>query len=988
MAARIAAHDWSATSLGPRAAWPAALDVTLDLCLASSVPSAVYWGAQFRAFYNDASAVLIGDRHPAALGAPGEEMWPEAWIRLSETFARIVATGGSVTGVEVPLVVRRDGGLETIWLNYSFTPIRDRGGPVLGVFTQASDATAGVRAKDALATSQERLRLALTASNSIGIWDWDVAADRATADPRFAELLGVPAEHTTSGTARIADFLDRVHPDDRDAINAAFVRTLRTGADFEAEYRILTPSRQERWLVARGSCRFDDGKPVRFSGVSFEFTRRKRAELGLRRAKEERDFVLSLTEGQRAQPDADGIMQMTAEAMARRLGVSRAGFFRMTDKGETIVYGACWTDGRVSPLIGRVPAERLGRHVRNIASRGMTLVYGDLARDPQVTDSGFAAIEARAGIGVPLVRGGQWNGSFYLSEPCPRTWTAEEIALVEEVAQLSWDAVARAEALAELRAHNRALAGQVEATVEQRDQQLAALLEAEELSRLAMASVNGVGTWNYDIASDRLVVDAGFARLYAIDPERGAAGVPIAEAMRHIHPDDGEAVVAKLASNRTVGFGEGEYRLLDPDGSIRWVLSRTRTIAGAQGAAATAIGVVLDVTAQRALEEQLRQAQKMEAVGQLTGGLAHDFNNLLTGISGAMELMQVRLGQGRYEALPAYIEAAQGATRRAAALTHRLLAFSRRQTLDPRPTDVNRLIGEIEDLVRRSVGPGVRVEVDADPALAVALIDANQLENALLNLCLNARDAMAGTRGGTGAIRIVTRNVTLTDGACEELDVAPGGYLRLDIVDSGRGMSPQVAARAFDPFFTTKPMGEGTGLGLSMIYGFARQSGGQIAIHSAKGRGTTMSLYLPRHAGAADAAPADSGGGPPRRGAGRTVLVVDDEAGVRMLVNEALTELDYAVIEAEDGAGAVMILASDARIDLLVTDVGLPGGINGRQVAEAARAARPSLGVLFITGYAEHAVIGNAPLEAGMELLTKPFTIEALGARVADMVAR
>jgi signal transduction histidine kinase len=656
----------------------------------------------------------------------------------------------------------------------------------------------------------------------------------------------------------------------------------------------------------------------------------------------------------------------------------------MSEDGDTIVYDACWTDGRVAPLIGQVRAAKLGRHVRSIASRGMTLVYADLAQDPQVTDSDFAEIHARAGIGVPLVRDGRWNGSLYVTEPQPRCWSAEEVALVEEVAQLSWDAVARVEALAELRAHNRALAGKIEATEEQRHRQLAALREAEELSRLAMASVNGVGTWTYDIASDRLVVDAGFAQLYAIDPERGAAGVPMEEAMRHIHPDDGAIAAAKLASNRRVGFGSSEYRVLGPDGVTRWVLSRSHTIADDTGAAATALGVVLDITDQRALEEQLRQAQKMEAVGQLTGGLAHDFNNLLTGISGAMEMMQVRLRQGRYEALPAYIEAAQGAARRAAALTHRLLAFSRRQTLDPRPTDVNRLIGEIEELVRRSVGPGIVVAVEADPDLCPALIDANQLENALLNLCINARDAMSGS----GTIRIATHNVTLAQGAAEELDVRPGDYLRLDIVDDGVGMSPQVTARAFDPFFTTKPMGEGTGLGLSMIYGFARQSGGQIAIHSVEGQGTTMSLYLPRHAGPVELVPAEAGGSAPRGGQGRTVLVVDDEAAVRMLVNDALSELDYTVLQAEDGAGAVAILTSDARIDLLVTDVGLPGGINGRQVADAARAARPALGVLFITGYAENAVIGNAPLDAGMELLTKPFTIAALGSRVADMVAR
>ncbi|CAN5539705.1 hypothetical protein BH09PSE4_BH09PSE4_22030 [soil metagenome] len=1086
----IAARDWTDTPFGPRGDWPAALGVILDLCLDSSFPSAVYWGPECSALYNDANAVLIGDRHPAALGAPACEIWPEVWERLDTLFKQVMATGEGIAASETPLLVMRGGVLETIWVNYSFTPVRDRSGEVIGIFTQAVDATANVKAKEALAVSEERLRIALSASNSVGTWDWDVQADRATADERFAKMLDLPEETVAEG-ASILGFMERVHPDDRELLTDAFQRTLRTGEDFQAEYRIQPLSGGERWLVAQGRCSFVDGKPSHFSGVSFDLTQRKRAEQGLRRAKEERDFVLSITEQQRTESDADGVMQITAEALAKRIGVSRAGYFRVSDDGKTLDYGACWTDGIVLPLAGQVPTSALGPHVAKLAGRGMTLAFGDAEKDPQVGEASFAAIDTRAAIGVPLVRGGRWVGSFYVTEPQPRTWAAEEVALVEEVAQLSWDAVARVEALVSLREANAALAGQVAATREERDRiweesrdllgiattdgvfinanpawtrllgwtpaeiigkstewlehpddrertrgevgrlaaegdsfgfenrfrtadgdyrtlswtaariedriyctgrdvtaeraQQAALREAEELSRLAMATVNGVGTWTYEIASDRLITDVGFAHLYGLDREAAAAGIPMADALRNIHPDDLAAAARKLEANRTVaGVGQGEYRIRRGDGQWRWVLSRSHTIADAEGRPASALGVVLDVTEQRAMEDQLRQAQKMEAVGQLTGGLAHDFNNLLTAISGAMEMLQVRLGQERYDALPAYVNSAQSATRRAAALTHRLLAFSRRQTLDPRPTDVNRLIGEIEELVRRTVGPGVRVEVETDPALAPALIDANQLENALLNLCINARDAM----GGEGVIHISTRNVTLEDGAAEELDVAPGDYLRLDIADAGAGMSADVISRAFDPFFTTKPMGEGTGLGLSMIYGFARQSGGQIAIDSEVGLGTTMSLYLPRHVGETDVAASEPGQLATRGGHGQTVLVVEDEASVRMLVSDALSELDYDVIEAEDGVGAIKILTSDATIDLLVTDVGLPGGINGRQVADAARLARPGLGVLFITGYAENAVIGNAPLEAGMELLTKPFTIEALSARVADMVAR
>ncbi len=382
-------------------------------------------------------------------------------------------------------------------------------------------------------------------------------------------------------------------------------------------------------------------------------------------------------------------------------------------------------------------------------------------------------------------------------------------------------------------------------------------------------------------------------------------------------------------------------------------------------------------------EELLRQSQKMEAVGQLTGGLAHDFNNLLAGISGSLELMQARMSQGRVKDVDRYISAAQGATTRAAALTHRLLAFSRRQTLDPKPTNVSRLVDGMEDLVRRTVGPAIAVEVVGTPALWSVLVDPPQLENALLNLCINARDAMPDG----GRITIETHNKWLDEHAARERDLEPGQYLSLCVSDTGTGMPPDVIAKAFDPFFTTKPIGEGTGLGLSMIYGFARQSGGQVRIYSEVGDGTNVCIYLPRHYG--DEAPdgvAATLKEAPRAEQGETVLVVDDEPTVRMLVTEVLEDLGYTAIEATDSLSGLKVLQSDVRIDLLVTDVGLPGGMNGRQMAEAGQVKRPGLKVLFITGYAENAVLGSGHLKPGMQVLTKPFAMEALGSRVKELV--
>lgn len=381
-------------------------------------------------------------------------------------------------------------------------------------------------------------------------------------------------------------------------------------------------------------------------------------------------------------------------------------------------------------------------------------------------------------------------------------------------------------------------------------------------------------------------------------------------------------------------------------------------------------------------EEQLRQSQKMEAVGQLTGGIAHDFNNLLTGISGSLEMMQSRIRQGRFGELDRYISAAHGASRRAAALTHRLLAFSRRQTLDPKPTNLNQLVAGMQELIVRTMGPGVHTEMITDNQVWPANVDANQLENALLNLCINARDAMPDG----GRLTVETANRALDERAAAAFDLAPGNYVSLCVSDTGTGMSPEVAERAFEPFYTTKPIGMGTGLGLSMIYGFIRQSGGQAKIYSEVGMGSTICLHLPRYLGEEVQAEPLRLTEMPRAVDGETVLVVDDEPTVRLLVGEILEELGYHAIEAADGPSGLQILESNVRIDLLVSDVGLPGNMNGRQMADLARVRRPDLKVLFITGYAEKAVLGNGDLAPNMHIMTKPFSVEGLAVRIKNLI--
>ena len=390
------------------------------------------------------------------------------------------------------------------------------------------------------------------------------------------------------------------------------------------------------------------------------------------------------------------------------------------------------------------------------------------------------------------------------------------------------------------------------------------------------------------------------------------------------------------------------------------------------------------IAERRETEAALRQAQKMEAVGQLTGGLAHDFNNLLAGIAGAFEMIGLRLAQGRSADVEKYLSAGQHAARRAAALTHRLLAFSRRQTLSPKPTVINRLLGDFVELVRRTVGPAIEVETIAAVGLWPTLVDSNQLENALLNLCINARDAMPDG----GKLTLETGNKWLDQRAAHERGMEPGQYVTVTVSDTGTGIDRETLPRVFDPFFTTKPMGQGTGLGLSMVYGFARQSNGHVRIYSEVGEGTTVCIYLPRYFGEESADQPDTVSIPAHAEAGETVLVIDDEPTVRMLITDALGDVGYTCVEAADGAAGLKILQSNEKIDLLITDVGLPGGLNGRQVADAARALRSDLKVLFITGYAENAALNHGHIERGMEVLTKPFAVDELAARVERILRK
>lgn len=539
------------------------------------------------------------------------------------------------------------------------------------------------------------------------------------------------------------------------------------------------------------------------------------------------------------------------------------------------------------------------------------------------------------------------------------------------------------------------------------EQESAALRLRESDERLNAALLaSGTGTFYWDLRNNGLDMDLPMQRLFGLE---GLTSGWLDDLLGKVHPDDRAAIAQQC--ERCARYGddlEMQFRVILPEGTERWIFDKGQTFTDSNDRPTYMVGACLDITqhkrTERALqrlnetleqrvnaevaaraktEAALRQSQKMEAVGQLTGGLAHDFNNLLAGVIGSLELLSVRLQQGRTQDLQRYIHSALTSANRATALTHRLLAFSRRQTLDPSPTDLNALIEGMMELLQRTIGPLVSYSTQLSEDLWLTLCDTNQLENALLNLTINARDAMPDG----GQLTLTSENLVLGEPLTEELTLPPGEYVALGVRDTGVGIPPERLGYVFDPFYTTKPLGEGTGLGLSMVYGFAKQSGGAVRIESTVGEGTSVWIYLPRYHGQFASLHAPATPEPASTSVeGRTVLVVDDEPNVRTLVTEVLQEMGLNTLEAAEGPSGLRILDSDAHLDLLISDIGLPGGMNGRQLADAAREKRPSLRVLFITGYAESSVLDRSNGLSDYEVLTKPFTINDLEEKVRSML--
>ena len=954
----MASVDMTAAAIGAPETWPDSLVSYVDLVLDSRQPMFLAWGSELTFIYNDAYAPILGAKHPAAMARPFKDVWSDIWPQISSIVEQTLAgTGSWYEDLLIPM--ERNGYPEDAWFSFSYTPIKVDN-TVQGIICAATESTGKVvsaRASDFLHKLEENLRVLADPHQIIQLTQRSLGEYLGANRVGYGEVDATERHFTTednwtdgqidhfNGTHDLAGF----GPDIHGALKRGEPLTVN---DVNDDPRIASPESQSafEYLQTRSAMTASLVKGGRMIAAMYIHCRHPRlwtaAEAKIVQDVAERTWsALERAKAQAAKDRSEIRFSRFAELSPAIVWFGRG-------DGTRSYVNERWTE-YTGQLVGSAVGMGWTDAVHPDDRQALLGRWGDAAR------LGHFEAEAR-------VRSSDGSYRWFLLRATPvRGDTFDWIGFDADID----DIVLAREDLEKSRLALEAANRELETNVEAR---------TRDHNRL----------WRI---SQELMLIADYAgRITAVNPsakrilgwtESEMVGRSLVE---FLHPDDREstsAEVAKLASGRPTLAFNNRYR--HRDGTYRhlgWTAVPYEGHIHAVGRDVTA-----EVEAKEALhqaEDNFRQAQKMEAVGQLTGGIAHDFNDIIAGISGSLELMSTRLAQGRIGDLDRYVNAATGAAKRAAGLTQRLLAFSRRQTLEPKPTDLNRLVNGMMDLISRSVGPEIAVETAGASGLWTTFVDAGQLENALLNLCINARDAMPDG----GKLTIETANRWMDEPAALQHSLAPGQYVSLCVSDTGTGMPPEVVQRAFDPFYTTKPIGQGTGLGLSMVYGFAGQSGGAVRIYSEVGKGTMVCIYLPRNSSDALVEDAEQQATDLPRAEGETVLLVDDEPLVRMVASEALQELNYTVIEAADGASALKILSSDRHIDLLITDVGLPGGINGRQVAEAARVRRPGLGVLFITGYAENAVLNHGHLDNGMNVMTKPFRVEAFARRVRDLI--
>ena len=915
----IAAFDWSRTPLGPLADWPDSMTAPLALMLRSKVPMVMLWGFEGVMLYNDSYAVFAEKRHPSSLGQPVRETWPEVATFNEHVLAQCLA-GNTLSYKDQEFVLHRSGEPEQMWIDLDYSPVLDAAGTPVAVLAIVAETTAKVRAQQRVNNERERLHRMFAQAPSFMAMLRGPQHVFDLANPAYMQLVGHRDVLGKPVREALPDIEGQGFLEQLDAVYASGEPVFGYAVPVLLQRMPGVAPEQRHVDFVYQPLRGDDDQVIGIFVEGSDVTARVEAEAAVRASEMElREF---------------------AQAMPNHVWAARP-------DGEVD-----WFNDRVLSYSGWSLEELLHRswvavvHEEDVAQAQTRWAHALLSGQPY-------EIEFR-------LRRADGSYFWHLSRAQPirnaqgqiTRWVGTNTDIDEQKRT--------ARALAHL---NENLAHQVTVHTAERDRMWRLSTDMMLVADLqgSILSVNPAWTALLGWRQDELV------------------GRPIFELL---HPDDHAATHAEMSSmGKGITTSRFENRYQRRNGSYCLVMWTAVPEAGLVHA------VGRDITADREAalalkrtEAALQQAQKMESIGQLTGGVAHDFNNLLQVISGNLQLLgRAVAGQERVQG---YVKSALDGVRRAAKLASQLLAFSRRQPLEPKTVNLGRFVTGMDELLRRTLGEGIVVETVVAEGLWNSLVDPTQVENALLNLAINARDAMEGI----GRLTIEARNALLDEAyARQQLDLVAGQYVLLTVTDTGSGMAPNVLLRAFEPFFSTKPEGKGTGLGLSMVYGFIQQSGGHLKVFSEPGHGTTIKLYLPRSLNVeAPTLLAPQQNDP---GGCETILVAEDDGSVRSTVVELLQQLGYKVLQACDAASALAVIDSGVHIDLLFTDVVMPGSLRSPEMARLARDRCPHMAVLFTSGYAQDAIVHGGRLDPGLDLLGKPYTQDALASKIRHVLA-
>ncbi|WP_140871733.1 PAS domain-containing hybrid sensor histidine kinase/response regulator [Sphingomonas oligophenolica] len=985
--ALMRSRDWSSHPLGDLGGWPPSLRTIVALMLSSRFPMFVAWGDELSFLYNDAYADILGAKHPDALGGRFADIWHEIWSDISPLIDAALA-GEASYRENLPLVMHRKGYDEPTWFTFSYSPVVGHDGAIAGMYCVCTETTGQVIAEKRRAADSRRLR------------------DLMQEMPAFIAVMTGPEHrfaYVNDAYVAITGSRDYIGRPIRDVLpeladQGLFELVDRVYANGERQVEHAAPV----WFAHEDEPRFidflcapmvghDDGAITGIFVSGYDVTERLRAERAVRDSEAYTRLLLDSTAEGFYAVDRDGVTTLCNDAFISMLGFA--------SKDEAIGRKLHDIVHHSHPDGSTYAASDCPIY---LAASAGTPAFVSGERFFRLDGSSFP-VDYRA---EPVMRHGEVVGAI-----CTFVDTSEREQAQADLAQ-------QARVLETLNRTGAALAGELDldrlikrvtdAGLELTGAQFGAffynVLDSEgesymlyALSGAERAAFDGFGMprataifqptfqGNGIIRSDDIMTDARYGKTaphFGMPkghlPVRSYLAVPVISRSGEVigglfygHEDPAvfaerhEQLIAGIAGQAAIGVDNA--RLFQSTQRLNDTLEervRERTAELEQA------------------QEALRQSQKMEAVGQLTGGIAHDFNNMLAVVIGSLDLLGRRIGDGDARQRR-YIDAAADGARRAALLTQRLLAFSRQQPLKPEAIRVNQLVSGMSDLLRRSLGSDVLLETVLAAGAWPVHADPNQLENVILNLAVNARDAMPEG----GRLTIETQNAHLDARyVAHHPGLTPGQYALIAVTDTGAGMPDDVIAKAFDPFFTTKEVGKGTGLGLSQVYGFVKQSGGHVKIYSEIDHGTTIKIYLPRLIGDTEEAAPDVFSQDVPLGDGReVVLVVEDEPSVRAFSVDALTELGYRVLEADGAGAALRLLDAHPEIDLLFTDVVMPE-MNGAKLAEEVRVRRPDLKILFTTGYTRNAVVHNGVLDAGVNLIGKPFTVDELAARVREVL--